>query len=153
MKGEVSRRRTRHLDELAAALPQRASALTRIFFARTTTGLSRTEVGLLAALARRPHRITELAATEGITQPAVTQLVNRLERRGYVERRTDERDGRVVLVALTDAGEDALERVRAEYRVLLHEEMATLDDGEIETLAAAVDILDRLIERIGGARE
>jgi DNA-binding MarR family transcriptional regulator len=153
MKGQVSRRRTRHLDELAAALPQRASALTRIFFARTTTGLSRTEVGLLAALARRPHRITELAATEGITQPAVTQLVNRLERRGYVERRTDERDGRVVLVALTDAGEDALERVRAEYRALLHEEMATLDDGEIETLAAAVDILDRLIDRIGGARE
>jgi DNA-binding MarR family transcriptional regulator len=153
MKVQVSRRRTRHLDELAAALPQRASALTRIFFARTTTGLSRTEVGLLAALARRPHRITELAATEGITQPAVTQLANRLERRGYVERRTDERDGRVVLVALTDAGETALKRVRAEYRALLHEEMATLDDGEIETLAAAVDILDRLIERIGGARE
>jgi DNA-binding MarR family transcriptional regulator len=153
MKDQISRRRTRHLDELAVALPQRASALTRIFFARTTTGLSRTEVGLLAALARRSHRITELAATEGITQPAVTQLANRLERRGYVERRTDERDGRVVLVALTDAGETALERVRAEYRALLHEEMATLDDREIETLAAAVDILDRLIERIGGARE
>ena len=151
MKSQISRRRTRHLDELAVALPQRASALTRIFFARTTTGLSRTEVGLLAALARRPHRITELAATEGITQPAVTQLANRLERRGYVERRTDERDGRVVLVALTDAGRDALERVRAEYRALLHEEMATLDDGELETLAAAVEILDRLIDRIGGA--
>lgn len=153
MKGQASRRRTRHLDELAVALPQRASALTRIFFARTTTGLSRTEVGLLAALARRPHRITELAAREGITQPAVTQLVNRLEQRGYVERRTDERDGRVVLVALGDAGQAALDRVRAEYRALLHEEMATLDDEEVETLAAAVDILDRLIERIGGARD
>jgi DNA-binding MarR family transcriptional regulator len=153
MKDQVSTRRTRHLDELAVALPQRASALTRIFFARTTTGLSRTEVGLLAALARRPHRITELAATEGITQPAVTQLVNRLEQRGYVERRTDERDGRVVLVALADAGRAALDRVRAEYRALLHEEMATLDDGEVETLAAAVDILDGLIERIGGARD
>src|SRR5690242_11522554 len=141
-------RRTRHLDELAVALPQRASALTRIFFARTTTGLSRTEVGVLAALARRPHRITELAATEGITQPAVTQLVNRLEQRGYVERRTDERDGRVVVVVLADAGQAALDRVRAEYRALLHEEIATLDDTEVETLAAAVDILDRLIERI-----
>lgn len=153
MKNAVSRRRTRHLDELAVALPQRASALTRIFFARTTTGLTRTEVGLLAALARHPHRVTELAATEGITQPAVTQLVNRLEQRGYVERRTDARDGRVVLVALADDGRAALDRVRAEYRALLHEEMATLDDGEVETLAAAVDILDGLIERIGGARD
>ncbi len=153
MKTRASRRRSRHLDELAVALPQRASALTRIFFARTTTGLSRTEVGLLAALSRHPHRVTELAVTEGITQPAVTQLVNRLEQRGYVERRTDDRDGRVVLVTLTDAGQAALDSVRAEYRALLHEEMATLDDAEVETLTSAVDILDRLIDRIGGARE
>jgi DNA-binding MarR family transcriptional regulator len=141
------------LDELAAALPQRASALTRIFFARTATGLSRTEVGLLAALSTRPRRITELAAMEGITQPAVTQLVNRLEQRGWVERRADDRDARAVLVAVTGPGQAALDRVRAEYRALLHEEMATLDDEEVETLAAAVDILDRLIERIGGARD
>lgn len=131
------------------ALPQRASALTRIFFSRTATGLSRTEVGLLAALSTRPFRVTELAAREGITQPAVTQLVNRLESRGWVERRTDPHDGRAVLVALTAGGVDALERVRAEYRALLHEEMAALDDREVETLAAAVDILDRLIERLG----
>jgi DNA-binding MarR family transcriptional regulator len=150
MKTHVSRRRSRQLDGLAVALPQRASALTRIFFSRTATGLSRTEVGLLAELSTRPFRITELAAREGITQPAVTQLVNRLERRGWVERRTDPHDGRVVLVALTAGGREALERVRAEYRALLHEEMAALDDDEVETLAAAVDILDRLLERLGG---
>jgi DNA-binding MarR family transcriptional regulator len=149
----VSKRRSRRLDDLAAALPQRASALTRIFFARTNTGMSRTEVGVLVALSARPHRITELAAREGITQPAVTQLVNRLEGQGWVERRTDARDGRVVLVALTDGGRDALDRVRAEYRALLHEEVAALDDDEVETLAAAVEILDRLIERLGGPRE
>ena len=108
------------------------------------------EVGLLAALATRPYRITELAAREGITQPAVTQLVNRLERRGWVERRADPQDGRVVLVALRDEGLEAIDRVRAEYRALLHEEMASLDDDEVETLAAAVDILDRLIEGLGG---
>ncbi len=153
MDTRTARRRSRQLDELAAALPQRASDLTRIFFARTKTGLSRTEVGLLAALSTRPRRITELAAMEGITQPAVTQLVNRLERRGWVARRPDERDARAVLVAVTAAGQAALEGVRAEYRALLHEEMASLDDEEVETLAAAVDILDRLIEQIGGARE
>src|SRR5690349_10481029 len=111
MQTRLSRKRSRHLEELAVALPQRASALTRIFFSRTATGLSRTEVGLLAALSTRPFRVTELAAREGITQPAVTQLVNRLASRGWVERRTDPHDGRVVLVALTAAGVDALERV------------------------------------------
>jgi DNA-binding MarR family transcriptional regulator len=150
MHSGVSRRRSRHLDELAVALPQRASALTRIFFSRTATDLSRTEVGLLSALSTRPFRVTELASREGITQPAVTQLVNRLERRGWVERSTDPRDGRVVLVTLTDSGREALHRVRSEYRALLHEEMASLDDEEVETLASAVEILDRLIERLGG---
>jgi DNA-binding MarR family transcriptional regulator len=150
MKAPTSAKRSRSLDELAAALPQRASALTRLFFARTSTGLSRNEVGLLVALSARPYRITELAAREGITQPAVTQLVNRLQRRGWAERRTDPGDGRVVLVGLTDAGREALERVRSEYRALLHEEMAVLDDAEVETLAAAVEILDRLIDRLGG---
>ena len=143
-------RRSRQLDELAAALPQRASALTRIFFARTATGLSRAEVGLLVALSSGPHRITELAAREGISQPGVTQLVNRLQERGWVERRTDPQDGRVVVVAITGAGGEELERVRAEYRALLHEEITALDDEQVETLAAAVGILDGLIERLGG---
>jgi DNA-binding MarR family transcriptional regulator len=150
MKTAVPRARARRLDELALALPQRASALTRLFFARTGTGLSRTEVGLLAALVAGPRRVTELAAREGITQPAVTQLVNRLERRGYAERRADPEDGRAVLVVATGAGRDALERVRAEYRALLHEEMATLRDDEVEALGRAVEILDRLLERLGG---
>ena len=143
-------RRSRQLDELAAALPQRASALTRIFFARTATGLSRAEVGLLVVLSSGPHRITELAAREGISQPGVTQLVNRLQERGWVERRTDPQDGRVVVVAITGAGGEELERVRAEYRALLHEEITALDDEQVETLAAAVGILDGLIDRLGG---
>src|SRR5262249_40220678 len=140
-----SARRSRQLDELAAALPQRSSALTRIFFARTATGLSRAEVGVLAALSSRPHRVTELAAREGISQPGVTQLVNRLQHRGWVDRQTDPQDGRAVVVAITDPGGQALERVRAEYRALLHEEITALEDDEVETLAAAVGILDRLI--------
>jgi DNA-binding MarR family transcriptional regulator len=148
MAMRMSARRSRQLDELAMALPQRASALTRIFFARTTADLSRTEVGLLSALSTRPHRVTELAAREGITQPGATQLVNRLEERGWVERRTDPGDGRAVLVALTKDGLEALDRVRAEYRALLHEEMAALDDEEVETLASAVAVLDRLIGRL-----
>jgi hypothetical protein len=40
------------------------------------------------------------------------------------------------------------ERLRAEYRALLHEEMASLEDAEVETLAAAVAILDKLIDRL-----
>jgi DNA-binding MarR family transcriptional regulator len=142
-------RRGSQLDDIAEALPQRSSALSRLFLTRTSITVSRTEVGVLRSLSERPRRITELAAYEGVTQPAITLLVNRLAERGWVRRVADPSDGRAVLVSLTRAGEQVFERLRAEYRAMLHEEMATLDDSEVETLAAAVEILDRLIGRLG----
>lgn len=93
--------RRRQLDEIAEGLPQRASSLSRLFLTRTTIRVSRVEAGVLSALALRPRRITELAAREGVTQPAITSLVNRLQARGWVERHRDSHDGRAVLATLT----------------------------------------------------
>ncbi len=141
-------RRSSQLDEIAEGLPQRSSELSRLFLTRTSVCVSRTEVGVLRKLRAAPRRITELAAEERVTQPAITLLVNRLAERGWVERIPDPTDGRAVLVSLTAAGEEVFERLRCEYRALLHEEMASLEDGEVETLAAAVAILDKLIDRL-----
>ncbi len=141
-------RRSSQLDGIAEALPQRSSELSRLFLTRTSVCVSRTEVGVLRILRGGSRRITELAAEERVTQPAITLLVNRLTERGWVERVPDPRDGRAVLVSLTPAGEEIFERLRSEYRALLHEEMASLEDGEVETLAAAVAILDKLIDRL-----
>ena len=141
-------RRSSQLDDIAEALPQRSAALSRLFLTRSSVCVSRTEVGVLRNLREGPRRITELATEERVTQPAITLLVNRLEERGWVKRVPDPSDGRAVLVSLTPVGEDVFERLRAEYRALLHDEMAMLDDTEVEALAAAVQILDRLIARL-----
>ncbi|MGO9886944.1 MAG: MarR family winged helix-turn-helix transcriptional regulator [Solirubrobacteraceae bacterium] len=141
-------RRSSQLDDIAEALPQRSAALSRLFLTRTSVCVSRTEVGVLRTLSDGPRRITELATEERVTQPAITLLVNRLQERGWVRRIPDPSDGRAVLVSLTSVGEETFEQLRAEYRALLHEEMAMLDDAEVETLAAAVEILDKLIARL-----
>lgn len=140
--------RHRQVEEISEALPQRASALSQIFLTRSTVCVSRTEIGVLRRLAEGPRRISELAADEHVTQPAITLLVNRLEQRGWVLRAADPSDRRAVLVALTADGDEALARLRAEYRALLHEEMDTLDDRQVETLCQAVQILDQLIEHM-----
>jgi DNA-binding MarR family transcriptional regulator len=136
------------LDEIAEALPQRASTLLRLFLSRTTVPVSRTEAGVLQALTERAMRITELARQEGVTQPAITLLVNRLAERGLVTREADPSDRRVVLVAVTSAGRELFGQLRAQYRALLHEEMASLHDTEVDTLARSIEILDELIERL-----
>jgi DNA-binding MarR family transcriptional regulator len=140
--------RVRQLDDIAEALPQRAAALARLFIERTSVGLSRTEIGVLRAVAQGPQRVTDLAAGEGVTQPAITMLVNRLAQRAWLERVADPLDRRAVLVRMTPAGRERFDALRAEYRALLHEEMASLGDDEVETLARAVEILDGLVARL-----
>ncbi|MDE3129799.1 MAG: MarR family transcriptional regulator [Acidobacteriota bacterium] len=148
MEFETTPQRTRQLDDLAEALPRRAALLAHLFLKHTTLGVSRTDIGVLHAASERPQRITDLAAAEGVTQPAITLVVNRLARRGWVTRQPDASDGRAVLVALTEAGCTAYDEIRAEYRALMHEEMATLDDEAVEVLGRAIDVLDELIERL-----
>jgi DNA-binding MarR family transcriptional regulator len=138
----------RSRDEIAEDLPERAGALSRLFLSRSGLAITRTEAGVLYELRKRPRRITELAAHEGVTQPAITLLVNRLQQRGWVKREPDASDRRAVLVRLTSRGQEALDRLRSEYRALLHEEMAALGDRDIETLGRAIEILDGVISRI-----
>jgi len=148
MQMQAAHWRSSQLDEIAEALPQRATSLGRLFIKRSGLRLSRTEVGVLRAVSEEPQRITDLAAAEGVTQPAITLLVKRLVDRGWLTRRPDPEDGRAVLVATTDHGERALARLRAEYRAFFHEEMASLEDREVQVLADAIEILDKLIERL-----
>jgi DNA-binding MarR family transcriptional regulator len=143
--------RGRWLDEIAEALPQRASAISRLFLAHTTVELSRTEANVMRALSERPRRITDLALAEGVTQPAMTLLVNRLEERGWVRRSEDPADRRAVLVCMSESGARVFEQLRTEYRALLHEEMALLDDDEVEVLARATEVLDGLVDRLSRA--
>ncbi len=140
--------RTRQLEEIAEALPQRAAALSQLFLTRSSVCVSRTEIGVLRRLGGGPRRITELATDESVSQPGITLLVNRLVGRGWVQRAADPSDGRAVLVSLSPEGDNAVRALRAEYRTMLHEEMASLDDAQVETLAGAVQILDQLIERL-----
>ncbi|MGZ4270043.1 MAG: MarR family winged helix-turn-helix transcriptional regulator [Solirubrobacteraceae bacterium] len=57
-------------------------------------------------------RLTELAAEARMTLPAMSELVDDLQRLGIVERRPDPRDRRAKLICLTDAGWDAMRTAR-----------------------------------------
>jgi len=125
------------LDDVVLALLRTAAA--------DRAGMSLTAASALARLQRSgPARLTELAAAEGITQPSMTTLVGRLVTQGLVERASDPRDGRAVVLSLTPAGAELLARRRAARTDRLAPLLADLSPDDLRAIAEAMPALTRL---------
>ena len=102
--------------------------------------LSLTAFSVLSSLDRLgPQRITKLAAFEGVSQPSMTQLVQRLEQRGLVSRASDPTDGRVALVRLTGQGRAALGARRRHNVERIAAVLEGLPVADVQVLADALD--------------
>jgi DNA-binding MarR family transcriptional regulator len=128
-------------DALARALRELVTTVSR---ETASLSISRTAAGTLAALERHGAlRIGDLTRLEAVGQPAMTGLVQRLETAGLVRRTSDPDDRRASLIAVTDAGRQALDARRRAQDDLL---AARLDRLRPEQLAALDHALDALVE-------
>jgi DNA-binding MarR family transcriptional regulator len=136
-------------DEPAADLAALGRAFEEIVTwlrrSRSATDVSATALSLLDRLDTGGDlRVTDLAALEGITQPAATALVNRLEGRGWAARSADPTDGRASRITITDAGRDRLHQHREERSLRIAERLALLDTTDQAALHAALPALRHL---------
>jgi DNA-binding MarR family transcriptional regulator len=143
-------------DSIGETLDQAMDLTARYLSDRA--GLSASAAFLLNRVSREgPARLTSLAAKEGVSQPSMTQLIQRLERQGLVARLADPDDGRVALVAITQAGRALLDdrrRIRRERLAVL---LATLSSEQNFALwlsaQVALPILHRLVENADSLAE
>lgn len=106
---------------------------------------SLTAAATLATLDRSgPCRVTALALREGVTQPAMTQLIARLECDGLVSRDPDPADKRGVQIGITQAGRDVLTRRRAVRAERLAGLLSKLSQEQRVAIAAALPAIDAL---------
>jgi DNA-binding MarR family transcriptional regulator len=130
-------------DVIAEAL----FALAAVAIRQRGRELSLTAASTLSTLDRTgPHRVTDLAVSEGVAQPSMTALVTQLERLGFAERRPAAGDRRVVLVALTPAGREYLRTSRRVGASLFTTLIDKLTDAEVAALRAAVPPIRRVLE-------
>ena len=131
---------------LAAGLAANIERVVGLFRSLTQpSGLSMTAATTLAMLERNgPSRLTALAAREGVTQPAMTQLITRLADAGLVSREADLADGRVVQVTITGAGRATLAARRAQRARRLAALVTQLSQEQRAALTAALPALDAL---------
>jgi DNA-binding MarR family transcriptional regulator len=136
------------VEQVATTLLPQASLLVRLVAKQARWTLTRSEGSVLSTLEAAPQRVTTLAELEGLAQPTVTIMVQRLEARGWVARDTHAGDGRVVVITITSEGREALERFREQYRALLREHMATMDDEQVAELLQATRALAGIVQSL-----
>lgn len=107
-------------------------------------GVGGAQVWALAVLARRPGiRVTEFARELSIHPSTASNLLDKLERAGYVQRSRSADDQRVVELKLTEAGQAVLARAPQPHSgVLTH---------ALEQMPAS--LLQRLIEDLQAVTE
>jgi DNA-binding MarR family transcriptional regulator len=138
------------IDDVADHLLVHAAVLTRLLIKQIPGEISRTDAGVLNTLTGGPRRITELAELEGLAQPTMTLLVQRLEQRGWVTRECHADDGRVVPVSITKAGRATLEQFRAQVGAALRVHMDAMSDAQIAALETTTEALGSLVDVIQG---
>ena len=112
---------------------------------RPASDVSATRLSLLDRLdVGGALRVTDLAALEGITQPAATTLVNRLVEQDWVTRAADPADGRASRITLTETGRQRLHEHREERSARIADRLALLDVADQAALLAALPALRHL---------
>jgi DNA-binding MarR family transcriptional regulator len=113
------------------------------------TGLGLTANLTLGTLNREgPARVTVLAAAASIGQPAMTELIQRLERQSLVTRVDDPGDGRAAVVTITNAGRALLDDLQRDRRDRMAELLTALPAEDEVTLTLAMHVALPIIRRL-----
>jgi MarR family 2-MHQ and catechol resistance regulon transcriptional repressor len=112
-------------------------------------GLGLSDFGVLEALLHKgPLPVNVLGKKVLLTTGSITTAVDRLERRGLVERQDDPKDRRARIVHLTNDGLALIRKVFAKHERDMERAVSCLSRNEIETLAKGLRRLGRGAEEL-----
>jgi DNA-binding MarR family transcriptional regulator len=116
-------RKLRDVDLAAGMSPARVAVLTHLRF-------------------HKVNNVSGLAAIERVSRPAMTRLVRDMEKSGLVRRLPNERDGRGILVRLTQKGQNAVDRLRLEKIASVAQHLDALRQNDLGAVRRALGALE-----------
>ena len=109
-------------------------------------GVSPEQVAVLVAIKYSPAiGVRDLAAQERVSPPAMSNIVDRLERDGLVLRTPSLQDKRRVGLTLSPEGDRLLRRVRSRRTAWLSTRLHGLTDEELQAVEAALEPLRKVL--------
>ncbi|MEU1948260.1 MULTISPECIES: MarR family transcriptional regulator [unclassified Streptomyces] len=119
----------------------------RLSAERPVEGLSLNKCSILGHLRRNgPMSAGALAAADRQQPQSLTRVFAELQRDGLISRTRDTRDGRQQVLAITQAGDEALDRDMAQRDAWLDIALADLNETERQVLLLAARLMDRLAD-------
>ena len=130
------------IDRIAASM-DRMRRLGRARMRDDLAGFDMTmpQVRTLYFLSRGPQRMKDISDHLMRGMPSATSMIDRLVRKGYVERVPDPSDRRVVLCQITEPGREMLDRFSRMGAVGFEAISESLTDDELDIIAPALEIL------------
>jgi DNA-binding MarR family transcriptional regulator len=127
------------------------SDVRRAMLAGKDPGLSATDAWLLGRITDTgPVRLSALADWQEVDRSTMTTQVRRLENLGLVDRDTDPRDGRAVLVSASQAGAARHRRTKQTARSLYQNVLADWSEDDLRAAAKVARRLTETLERPRG---
>jgi DNA-binding MarR family transcriptional regulator len=98
-----------------------------------------------------PCSSTDISASEmkehpHFTKPAVSQMLNSLEKKGYIHRDIDKKDRRKIVVTLTEKGEVVLKQGKQYFNYRLEETISRFGEDNTRQLISLVNLLTDITE-------
>ncbi len=93
-------------------------------------------------------RTSEIQRELHITKSAISQAINSLEKKGYIERKTDTADRRRIIVTLTPTGEEVFEEIKQNVNQIMEEAISRLGEENTKQLIVLLNQASDISEDI-----
>ena len=132
---------------LASRLRLAVMRLARVLRQKAQDSITPSQLSALVSIERDgPVTLGDLAALESVQPPTMTRIVAGLEEQGLVQREVDPADRRISRVRMTPQARKLLERNRSRKTAYLASRMRGLSAEELDVLARAAGLLERMTE-------
>jgi DNA-binding MarR family transcriptional regulator len=109
-------------------------------------GITSPQFNALLALREQPNMtMGELCEKLFLACSTATDLIDRMEKNGFLERNRDAQDRRVIRLSISEKGQDVIKEVIAARRRYVASMLEKLTPNEIEQLGASLDKLHSLM--------
>ena len=137
----------RKVEEVLSSFTEIMSGLMIDQYQKQLTELELTlpQAQVLRVLRRGPLQTGQLAVEMKISAPAITQLTDRLIRKGLIERHAAADDRRCVIVALSAEGRQLVDRFRERRREIFDGALAELSEAERRQ---AFEVLEKVVKAL-----